>query len=87
MKIANCEHEEVHFWPADEIEAAFNRANSAMGTDCELEAMRLFVRTMNYFYKHAARGVAQTWDDEYAEISSLAQKGLYAELGITDTGA
>jgi hypothetical protein len=74
----------VSFWPADEIAAAFERVNSALGKPDELQEMRLFVRVMNYFYEQANE--TQDFieeDDKIAEVCRLAKIGLYAELGIT----
>jgi hypothetical protein len=75
---------EVSFWPADEIEAAFKRVNDAMGTPSEVEAMRLFVRSMNYFYEQSNTGDSEIQETEMKELCRLAKKALYAELGITE---
>lgn len=76
--------EEVSFWPADEIEAAFKRVNDALGKENEVEELRLFARTMNYFYEQANTGNVDLQEYEVAELCRLAQKGLYMELGITE---
>ena len=77
------EVEEISFWPAEEIAAAFARVNAAMGKENEAEEMRLFVRTMNYFFEHANTAPSEIGDEEMSEFCRLAKKGLLAELGIT----
>jgi hypothetical protein len=73
------------FWPEDEITAAFERVNSAMGKENETEQMRLFIRTINYFYGQAreTQDNSPLQEDDVQELCRLAKKGLYAELGIT----
>ena len=76
----------VSFWPADEIAAAFTRVNAAINKPDELQEMRLFVRTMNYFYEQATETPGDVDDLEMAELCRLAKKGLIAELGLEPEG-
>lgn len=65
----------VSFWPADEIAAA-------LGKPEELRELRLFARTMNYFYEQASKETCDIGGNEMAELCRLAKKGLIAELGM-----
>ena len=83
MNISECgEVEGVIFWPSDEIAAAFERVNAAMGKENETKEMRFFIRTMNYFYEQAGYTTYSLCPDETAEVIRLAKAGLNAELGI-----
>ena len=78
-------YDQLCFWPADEIDAAFARVNAALGKPDELEELRLFVRVMNYWYGQADHvrdcDLAQ---EDIDEVCRLAKKALNLELGITD---
>jgi len=87
MKIGtHGEIEEVSFWPADEIAAAFKRVNAALDKPDELKEMRLFVQTMNYFYKRANICETETSAGMIEEVCRLANKALCLELGIEPEG-
>ena len=78
------QHAEVSFWPAEELDVAFKRVNAAMGKPEELEELRLFVRTMNYFYDQASLvEQVEINKEQTTEICRLAKIGLDMELGIT----
>lgn len=68
------------FWPADDIKAAFNRVNAAKGTPNEIEELRLFVRTMNFFYDLSSETRGDISSDEIATLYDTAKKGLGIEL-------
>ena len=81
MKIsAHGEVEQIAFGPSDEIATAFERVNAAIGKPDELPEMRLFIRTMNYFYKQASHTSVEMNQGEMNELCRLAKKGLIMEL-------
>ena len=77
------EYQQIALWPAEDVDAAFERMNAALGKPEETQELKIFAKTMNFFYSFAEYMGGEIDPDHFDTLYNMAKKALHEELGIT----
>ena len=73
------EIEGIVFWPAEAVREAFEKAKGTAGSTGELERLRSFYRTMNFFYETSTAANITVPPQAITALYGYAKKGFEAE--------
>jgi len=73
------EIEGIVFWPHEAVSEAFEKVENEAGSRGELERLRLFYRTMKFFYDISATADIKVPPGKVNALYKYAKKGLEAE--------
>ena len=71
---------QIVFWPADDINAAFARIKAAIDTLLENEEMKIFAKTMIFYYSLSGRLLS--WTCNNRKLPGLYCPGNHNPAGV-----